>query len=142
MPGHPVPPASIEQTKKDVETLEKLVDEHDVIFLLMDSRESRWLPSVLGAAKGKVSIFHEILRPLDRANMQPMIPYPELIDLSPDHLERSVGIRHVPCHATWRTHRSTGWDAAGLLLLQRHRCTSRRTYLRPYSRLLLLIDLV
>ncbi|KAI0753952.1 hypothetical protein C8Q80DRAFT_1094252 [Daedaleopsis nitida] len=54
MPGHPVPPASVEQTKKDVATLEKLVDEHDVIFLLMDSRESRWLPTVLGTAKGKI----------------------------------------------------------------------------------------
>nr|VWO94440.1 Ubiquitin-like modifier-activating enzyme ATG7 (ATG12-activating enzyme E1 ATG7) (Autophagy-related protein 7) [Ganoderma boninense] len=54
MPGHPVPPSSVEQAKKDVATLEKLVDEHDVIFLLMDSRESRWLPTVLGAAKGKV----------------------------------------------------------------------------------------
>jgi ubiquitin-like modifier-activating enzyme ATG7 len=54
MPGHPVPPASIEQTKKDVGMLEKLFDEHDAIFLLMDSRESRWLPTVLGASKGKV----------------------------------------------------------------------------------------
>ena len=54
MPGHPIPPPSVEQTKKDVATLEKLVDEHDVIFLLMDSRESRWLPTVLCAAKGKI----------------------------------------------------------------------------------------
>lgn len=54
MPGHPIPPASVEQTKKDVAQLEKLVDEHDVIFLLMDSRESRWLPTVLGAAKNKI----------------------------------------------------------------------------------------
>ncbi|KAI0826044.1 E1-like protein-activating [Irpex lacteus] len=54
MPGHPIPPASVEQTKKDVGTLEKLIDEHDVVFLLMDSRESRWLPTVLGAAKGKI----------------------------------------------------------------------------------------
>lgn len=54
MPGHPVPPASVEQTKADVEKLEALVAEHDAIFLLMDSRESRWLPTVLGAAKGKV----------------------------------------------------------------------------------------
>lgn len=55
MPGHPIPPASLEQTKQDVDTLEKLIDEHDAIFLLMDSRESRWLPTVMGAAKGKVS---------------------------------------------------------------------------------------
>jgi len=54
MPGHPIPPTSIEQAKEVVERLEKLFDEHDVVFLLMDSRESRWLPTVLGAAKGKV----------------------------------------------------------------------------------------
>ncbi|THH32938.1 hypothetical protein EUX98_g1274 [Antrodiella citrinella] len=54
MPGHPIPPAGIEAAKKDVETLEKLIDEHDAVFLLMDSRESRWLPTVIGAAKGKI----------------------------------------------------------------------------------------
>ncbi|KAI8989203.1 E1-like protein-activating [Trametes punicea] len=54
MPGHPIPPASVEQAKKDVATLEALFDTHDAIFLLMDSRESRWLPTVLGAAKGKL----------------------------------------------------------------------------------------
>ncbi|RPD60458.1 E1-like protein-activating [Lentinus tigrinus ALCF2SS1-6] len=54
MPGHPIPPASVEHVKKDVAALEKLVDEHDVVFLLMDSRESRWLPTVLGASKGKI----------------------------------------------------------------------------------------
>jgi ubiquitin-like modifier-activating enzyme ATG7 len=54
MPGHPIPTASIEQTKADVAQLEALIDTHDVIFLLMDSRESRWLPTVIGTAKGKV----------------------------------------------------------------------------------------
>ncbi|CAL1717442.1 unnamed protein product [Somion occarium] len=54
MPGHPIPPASVAQAKQDVATLERLTDEHDVVFLLMDSRESRWLPTVLGAAKGKI----------------------------------------------------------------------------------------
>ncbi|KZT18854.1 E1-like protein-activating [Neolentinus lepideus HHB14362 ss-1] len=54
MPGHPVPSGSVEQTKRDVELLEKLFDEHDAVFLLMDSRESRWLPTVLGASKGKI----------------------------------------------------------------------------------------
>ncbi|OAX41208.1 E1-like protein-activating [Rhizopogon vinicolor AM-OR11-026] len=56
MPGHPIPPESIDQAKKDVVRLERLFDEHDVVFLLMDSRESRWLPTVLGAAKGKIVI--------------------------------------------------------------------------------------
>ena len=54
IPGYPVPLASVVQTKKDVATLEKLVDEHDITFLLMNSRESRWLPTVLGTAKGKI----------------------------------------------------------------------------------------
>jgi ubiquitin-like modifier-activating enzyme ATG7 len=54
MPGHPIPPQLVESTRNDVKTLEKLFDEHDVIYLLMDSRESRWLPTVLGAAKEKV----------------------------------------------------------------------------------------
>lgn len=69
MPGHPIPPASVEQTKKDVQTLEKLFDEHDAIFLLMDSRESRWLPTVLGAAKGKVRASRDtIVRTLTKGN--------------------------------------------------------------------------
>ena len=56
MPDHPIPSsdAASSQAKSDVENLEKLFDEHDAIFLLMDSRESSWLPTVLGAAKGKV----------------------------------------------------------------------------------------
>lgn len=57
MPGHPIPPQSLEQTKTDVKKLEDLIDAHDVVFLLMDSRESRWLPTVVGAAKGKVTFF-------------------------------------------------------------------------------------
>lgn len=57
MPGHPIPPnaVSMAQARADVEKLEKLIDEHDAVFLLMDSRESRWLPTVISAAKGKVS---------------------------------------------------------------------------------------
>ncbi|KAF7316230.1 Autophagy-related protein [Mycena indigotica] len=54
MPGHPVPPASVDQTRADVKKLEELIDTHDAVFLLMDSRESRWLPTVICAAKGKI----------------------------------------------------------------------------------------
>ena len=52
MAGHPI--TDYDKTKSEYETLEKLVDEHDVVFLLMDSRESRWLPTVMGKAKGKI----------------------------------------------------------------------------------------
>ena len=44
----------LKQTKEDVSKLEELIDSHDVIFLLMDTRESRWLPTVIGASKRKV----------------------------------------------------------------------------------------
>ncbi|EIW75651.1 E1-like protein-activating [Coniophora puteana RWD-64-598 SS2] len=58
MPGHPIEGGKdgklAQKAKKDVEELEKLFDEHDAVFLLMDSRESRWLPTVLGASKGKI----------------------------------------------------------------------------------------
>lgn len=57
MPGHPIPPSSVEQVGKDIRKLEDLIEEHDAIFLLMDSRESRWLPSVIGKTKGKVSFY-------------------------------------------------------------------------------------
>nr|FAA04093.1 TPA: ubiquitin-like modifier-activating enzyme ATG7 [Lymnaea stagnalis] len=56
MPGHSITDAMLEQTKEDVKKLETLVDSHDAIFLLMDTRESRWLPSLLAAAKKKIVI--------------------------------------------------------------------------------------
>ncbi|XP_047390973.1 ubiquitin-like modifier-activating enzyme ATG7 isoform X2 [Sciurus carolinensis] len=58
MPGHPVNFSSVtlEQARKDVEQLEQLIESHDVIFLLMDTRESRWLPAVIAASKRKLVI--------------------------------------------------------------------------------------
>lgn len=54
MPGHTVGESLIEQVRQDVASLEELVEEHDALFLLMDSRESRWLPTLLGVAKQKL----------------------------------------------------------------------------------------
>ncbi|KAG0006048.1 Autophagy protein 7 [Entomortierella chlamydospora] len=56
MPGHPVSSQLYESVQNDVATLERLFSEHDAIFLLMDSRESRWLPTLLGARMKKIVI--------------------------------------------------------------------------------------
>ena len=52
MAGHPIVDEAA--TRAEFDTLKKLIDEHDAIFLLMDTRESRWLPTVMGKAAGKI----------------------------------------------------------------------------------------
>lgn len=52
MVGHPV--MDSKKTQAEFDTLKRLIDEHDAIFLLMDTRESRWLPTVMGKAAGKI----------------------------------------------------------------------------------------
>lgn len=56
MPGHYVNDNLRGKIKQDVEQLEQLIKEHDCIFLLMDTRESRWLPTLISAAHGKLVI--------------------------------------------------------------------------------------
>lgn len=56
MPGHNV--NSVDQTRKDAEFIESLIKEHDVVFLLMDTRESRWLPTMLCTYYNKVQWAH------------------------------------------------------------------------------------
>lgn len=51
-----VPMIGHESNKANFDKLEQLIDLHDIIYLLMDSRESRWLPTVLGLAKDKLVI--------------------------------------------------------------------------------------
>lgn len=50
MPGH------ILSDTKSIEQLDSLIASHDIVFLLTDSRESRWLPSVLAKYHSKMVI--------------------------------------------------------------------------------------
>jgi len=57
MPGHSF---ESEEAKKDiaeqVNQLEELIKSHDAIFLLTDSRESRWLPTLLATKYNKICL--------------------------------------------------------------------------------------
>ncbi|KAF2072280.1 hypothetical protein CYY_006412 [Polysphondylium violaceum] len=53
MPGHSVSASQEEAVKSVFENLEDLVKKNDVIFLLTDSRESRWLPTLLARYHNK-----------------------------------------------------------------------------------------
>lgn len=56
MPGHPISESFLDKVRQDYIKLEELIKAHDVIYLLMDTRESRWLPSVMAAHYGKLVI--------------------------------------------------------------------------------------
>mmetsp|Transcript_15191 Transcript_15191/g.23127 ORF Transcript_15191/g.23127 Transcript_15191/m.23127 type:complete len:668 (-) Transcript_15191:2030-4033(-) len=53
MPGHAEPKETI---KSSVEQLDQLIRECDVVYLLTDTRESRWLPTVIAASYNKMLI--------------------------------------------------------------------------------------
>ncbi|KAL9085774.1 MAG: hypothetical protein Q9159_004543, partial [Coniocarpon cinnabarinum] len=55
MAGHPIIDEADEaRVKSDCTRLKDLFETHDAIFLLMDTRESRWLPTVMGKSMNKV----------------------------------------------------------------------------------------
>eukprot|EP01084_Bolivina_argentea_P249631 417986_1 len=56
MPGHFMEKSMEKKTKAEFELFEKLVQENDVIFLLTDSRESRYFPTLLGKIYNKIVI--------------------------------------------------------------------------------------
>ncbi|VDM16176.1 unnamed protein product [Hydatigera taeniaeformis] len=64
MPGHPVSNASagsdaskqVSIVREACQKLDELVQNHDVIFLLLDTREARWLPTMLSTYHNKIAI--------------------------------------------------------------------------------------
>ncbi|EEB05626.1 ubiquitin-like conjugating enzyme Atg7 [Schizosaccharomyces japonicus yFS275] len=56
MIGHPISASEVKKVKSDYTSFEQLMIDADVIFLLTDTRESRWLPSVIAAELNKTLI--------------------------------------------------------------------------------------
>eukprot|EP00898_Chlorokybus_atmophyticus_P004525 jgi/Chlat1/5073/Chrsp33S05065 len=56
MPGHPVSQEQQAGILDAVTQLKELVSAHDVVFMLTDTRESRWLPTLLCADQCKLAI--------------------------------------------------------------------------------------
>lgn len=54
MAGHPI--MDEDRVRKEYQKLKFLIESHDAVFLLMDTRESRWLPTVMAKAAGKIAI--------------------------------------------------------------------------------------
>lgn len=54
MPGHPIGEALKKETIHNIEVLTEAITKHDVVFLLLDTREARWLPTLIAASYGKV----------------------------------------------------------------------------------------
>jgi ubiquitin-like modifier-activating enzyme ATG7 len=55
MPGHPFDSKEEAEYEKTCAVLEDLISKHDVIFILTDTRESRWLPTLICKAQNKVA---------------------------------------------------------------------------------------
>lgn len=56
MAGHPIATSEEACVGADAANLERLIRDHDAVFLLMDTREARWLPSLICASAGKLAI--------------------------------------------------------------------------------------
>jgi ubiquitin-like modifier-activating enzyme ATG7 len=54
MPGHSVRQDEQEKMFENLDLLDKLVSEHDAVMLLLDTREARWLPTVIASAHNKI----------------------------------------------------------------------------------------
>ncbi|KAG6441549.1 hypothetical protein O3G_MSEX001900 [Manduca sexta] len=56
MPGHPVGESLKDETVSNIKFITEAIAEHDVVFLLLDTREARWLPTLIAAHYGKIVI--------------------------------------------------------------------------------------
>jgi ubiquitin-like modifier-activating enzyme ATG7 len=60
VPGHPYSPSKMASVLDECKHLQTLVAANDAVFLLTDTWESRWLPTLLCASENKVKLEHNI----------------------------------------------------------------------------------
>ena len=61
VPGHPDSPSKMASVLDDCKHLQTLVAANDAVFLLTDTWESRWLPTLLCASENKVKLEHKYI---------------------------------------------------------------------------------
>lgn len=93
MAGHPIAAAEEVGARGEAEALEALVRAHHCVFLLTDTRESRWLPSLLCASAGVLAINAAL--GFDRCRRPP--PFPRHLDANRDQT-RAIRRRRRPKH--------------------------------------------
>ncbi|RDX68141.1 Ubiquitin-like modifier-activating enzyme atg7 [Mucuna pruriens] len=103
MPGHPVHSQEQDSVLDDCRRLHDLIDAHDSVFLLTDTRESRWLPTLLCANTNKITItaalgFDSFLSTSNRTlDQQCTVTRPGLAPIaSALAVELLIGILHHP----------------------------------------------
>jgi hypothetical protein len=97
-PGHPVSPSKVASLLDDCKHLQTLVASNDVVFLLTDTWEGKWLPTLLCANENKVNLEHlfslyDLI--LDTNNW-----FYDCVSAA-DCYYGSTRIQQLPCHASW-----------------------------------------
>lgn len=96
MPGHTVSESLKDETTQTLIKIEDLVKEHDVIFLLTDSRESRWLPTMMAVAYNKVRYTHDNHSMCSQSAQRPEMIFIEFSDC----YKRRIGLRQLSSDAS------------------------------------------
>ncbi|XP_069674598.1 ubiquitin-like modifier-activating enzyme ATG7 isoform X2 [Periplaneta americana] len=97
MPGHPIGPSLLADTRTSTQVLEELIDNHDVVFLLMDSRESRWLPTLIAASKRKL-VMNAALGFDTYLVMRHGVKSDDTVNSTPDCSDKSIPGHKLGCY--------------------------------------------
>jgi hypothetical protein len=136
MPGHFVQTSGKEydETVAAIHKLSALIAEHDVIFMLLDTREARWLPTVLSTLHEKVAVNAALGFDSYMVRAQPFHSFAAVLQPTQRCCLGTPVVRSdrpTTGDAPWRARRCHG--AARLLLLQRRRVAEGLDH-QPHTR--------